>query len=385
MNISAGYSRFQQHFIDDDSSSAYKFNSEFINEIYLFESDLRLSLWTGSKTRYSTKFQHEYLNHADNQRPNMSMGHSERNNLSAMFSMEQQIDISSLKIFNLVVLDASARYNYAKTEKDSTSFQDTVRTNSVSDWTPKVGLALSGGSKISYIFRTSYGRSFRLPGINALFWKGDVQSTGNPGLKPEKSEHSEAGAEIQWKRGIIDISAGATYYHSSITDLVVWAQNSQGIWVPKNLARAQITGHEDFVRINFFDKKLIFEYQNCITTALNKVAEENSYNKSLTFSPGYTTGLSLKINLAPLYGAYQVRLVDDAYTNAANTRSYPSYRLDNARLGLKLEIAKHWQFTTEARADNINDHNYVLIAHYPMTGRERSFHIGLSYGKTGGQ
>jgi vitamin B12 transporter len=57
--------------------------------------------------------------------------------------------------------------------------------------------------------------------MNALFWKNDIRSQGNPDLKPERSEHSDAGFEISLDKPI-KISAGMTYFHSHVNDIIIW-------------------------------------------------------------------------------------------------------------------------------------------------------------------
>ncbi len=379
INLDFGYSQFKQLFLDNDPSNPLKYNSEFINDIFSVGHNHNYIIWNGSLVRSSIRYQRETFTHSDLQRPSMSMGKSIRNNLSSSASVEQLLNLSPLKVFDNLAIDGAIRFDHAGTIKDSTSYQDTVKTNRVDFWSPKFGLALSKGKNIAYILRAGYGKSFRLPTINALFWKGDVQSGGNPGLKPEKSEHSEVGAEFKLKSGSFDFSFGITYYHSFIKDLVVWSPNAQGVWKPANLALSQITGHEDFFKISILNEKIRLSYQNTIATALNKTAGHNQYGNRLTFAPHYTTVISAGFNLTPMYGSYSIRLVDRAYTNEANTRFYDAYRLDDARVGLEAGISRSWTLTAEVKVENIRDVNYVLITHYPMPGREWHFYLGINF------
>jgi len=379
LNFEFGYSLFMQHFLDIDTLRIQRYDSEFTNDIYTITHNQSYSFINGNLSRYSIMYRDETLNQTDRLRPFMSMGKTSRNNLSALMSVSQKADLSKFKLFDIVSLDAAVRFDISRTEKDSTSFADTVKTNSTKQLSPKFGIAISKGNKFSYIFRASYGKSFRLPTLNALFWKGDVRSSGNPGLKPEKSEHSEAGLELKLDLDKITITGGLTYFHSFVRDLVVWAPNSQGVWTPKNLAMSQTTGHEDFVHINLFNNKIKLSYQNSITTALNKTAGHNSYGKRLTFAPHYITTISARLNISPLFCSYSVRLVDHAFTNRANTRYYDAYRLDDARLGLSYDLSESWQISAHAEIENIFNTDYVLMTHYPMPERQWSIFVGINY------
>jgi len=170
-----------------------------------------------------------------------------------------------------------------------------------------------------------------------------------------------------------------TYFHSFVKDLVVWAPNAQGVWTPKNLARSQTTGHEDFVHINLLKNKIRISYQNTISTSLNKTSGHNSYGKKLSFSPHYITTISVRLNIASLFCSYSARLVDRAFTNGANTRYYDAYRLDDARLGLNYDLSDNWQVSARAEIENIFDTDYVLMTHYPMSGRQWNIFIGINY------
>jgi len=381
LELEFGYSQYDQHFHDIDTLGTLRYDSEFINDIYTLRHNQNYSFFNGNMSRYTIMYRHEVLNHTDRLRPLLSMGRTSRNNFSTQAAVSQKADLSEFILFDIMSLNAAVRFDISRTEKDSTSYADTVKTNSTKQISPNFGLALSKGENISYIIRASYGKSFRLPTLNALFWKGDVRSSGNPGLKPEKSEHSEAGVELKLDFGDIMISAGLTYFHSFVKDLVVWAPNAQGVWRPKNLALSQTTGHEDFVHIDLFRNKIRISYENTISTSLNKTAGHNSYGKRLSFSPHYITTISARLNLSPLFCSYSVRLVGRAYINEANTRYYDAYRLDDARLGLSYNLSDNWQISIRAEIENIFDTNYVLMTHYPMPGRSWSLFIGLNYQK----
>lgn len=378
-DIEFGYSQFYQHFLDIDTMQPLKYNSEFINDIITITHNQSCSFINGNLSRYSIMYRDETLNQTDRLRPFMSMGKTSRNNLSALLSVSQKADISKTNIFDILTVDAAVRFDISRTEKDSTSYADTVKTNSTKQLSPKFGIAISKGDKFSYILRASYGKSFRLPTLNALFWKGDVRSSGNPGLKPEKSEHSEAGAELKFDFGDISVSGGMTYFHSFIKDLVVWSANAQGVWRPSNLALSQTTGHEDFIHLNLLNNKIRISYQNTIATALNKTQGHNSYGKRITFSPHYITTLSARINISALSFSYSIRMVDSAFIKTANTKSYESYRLDDIRFGFNYGLLNNWQLSASAKIENIFDTNYVLMTHYPMPGRQWNIFVGLYY------
>jgi len=376
-----GFSSFEQEFRDLDA--ILKYHAIFKNNIYSIRHSQNHVLMEGNRLRFGTEFRHDILDHTDLQISAMSMGEPTRDGYGIFLSDEQRIDISKLIFADVIALDGGVRFDYSKTYKDSTSWQDTVRTNDVESWSPKIGAVISKGDRYSYIIRGSYGKSLRLPSMNALFWKGDTRSSGNPGLKPERSEHSEAGIELSGVLGPVRLSGGIIYFHSFVQDLVSWVP-SAGAWRPENVDKAQITGHEDFIEAEFFNRLIFIQYQNTITTALNKSSDDHTaYNQRLVFTPHYITSISTGLNLDFLTLGYTIRLVDSAYTLKSNTKYYPSYRVDDLRAGLKLRLYKLWQAEVHLQINNIFNESYVLMANHPMPGREWNLGFKIAYGLKG--
>jgi outer membrane cobalamin receptor len=396
---SLNFSRYEQHYVDD--SSPTKYDDQYTNDIFTLRHEQQYLFHWANKVHLGGEFRRDILYHTDNYVSSRSMGKTVRDNLGIFFIDEQNFDISRLILVDNAVLSGSLRFDYVATHKDSTSVRDTVKSNSLSNWSPKINIALTKGDKLSYIVRASYGKSLRLPSINSLFWIGDPRRAhGNPGLKPERSEHSEAGFEIKGELGFVNLNGGMTYFHSFINDLVDWTY-SVGVWQPVNINKAQITGHEDFVVLDLFRNKFAIKYQNTITTALNKSPGHEIYNKRLIMYPHYIQTLSAALRW-PLWntslaipglssafrfatavnGKYSIRWVDDVYVKKSNTRYYPGYRLDDLYMGLKFNIASLWSVGVDYKIYNVRNVSYSLMSLYPMPGREWNLGIKLTYGIT---
>ena len=372
-----GISRFEQQFTDTVSVLGY--NSKYTSDILTVRHSQDFIGWRGNLVKAGIEYRKDVLRHDDLYRPSQTMGKTVRDNYSLFLNDEQHIDLSRLKVIDEAVFDISVRYDHVKTNKESTSWQDTAFAGSLDHRSPKIGVALSKGKRFSYLLRASYGKSLRLPSINALFWKGDARSRGNPELRPEKAEHSEAGFELNGDFGAVRLSGGMTYFPSHIIDLVVWMPNS-GIWQPVNNDRAQITGHEDFIKLEMFDRMLSLMYQNTITTAINKSPGHNTYNNRLVFYPHYITSLMAKLKYKFGSLSYSVRSVDKAYTNSANTRYYEAYRVDDLDAGIEFDFHDQWGTRIDFKLNNVWDESYVLMTHYPMPGREWYVGVKITYG-----
>jgi len=101
-----------------------------------------------------------------------------------------------------------------------------------STWNASWGYAFNNGILVS----ASYGTGFKAPTFNDLYWPG----SGNPDLRPEKSESYEIGVNGKHKHWQWGLSGYLTY----INDLINWAPNASGQWLPTNISSARIMGLE---------------------------------------------------------------------------------------------------------------------------------------------
>lgn len=378
--LELGYSRFHQEFHDTlTEPAALQYSSEYLNRIYNLRYTQRHELLSDYFLLLGAEYRRDIFIHDDLYRPDFSMGRSSRDNAGLFLENEKTLALSFFPYFDHLNLSVKARYDYARTEKDSTSWMDTTGTSKTEHFSPQFGIALGGGTEFAMTIRANYGKSFRLPELNALFWRGDIRASGNPGLKPEKAEHSEAGVDFKSDLGWIVMKSGFTYFHNNITDMILWQPNFQGVWTPQNIASARITGHEEYIESSLFDQTLVLRYQNSVTDAINRSGGHNTIGNRLTLFPEYITNLSARFNYEIFRAIYEIRLVGKVFTNSANTRYYDGYRLDDLSLGLTIGINHTWKFETYLKIDNLRSIDYVLLSSYPMPEQNRRFGFSISY------
>ena len=109
----------------------------------------------------------------------------------------------------------------------------------------------------------SFGKGFRAPTLNELFFPG----FGNPALRPEQNWGWDAGFEqFYWeKRG----SFSAAYFHNSLKNLIEYDAN----FIPQNISRARTQGVELEHRIQFCDH-LMFYTNYTYTDALDRATQK---------------------------------------------------------------------------------------------------------------
>jgi len=309
-----------------------------------------------NELKIGSKLQKDVLDHKDLRFPQRSMGKVKRETKNIFVSDNQNLSLPGFLFFENLTLNSSLHKDNTKNLDDFTS--------------PQVGFALSRGQKVRIIIRGDYGKSFRQPSNNALFWKEDVYASGNPDLKPERSEHSEMGVEFKFSLfKNSDFSFGSTYFHNFVKDIIVWRRRFDGKYMPENISRSQITGHEDFVSLKFFNEVLEIFYRNNATEALNKSGDKTYDGKFIPFQPRHVTDLNLLVDYKIFELSYQHRWVSERYRVEANTVKEEPYNLVNLSLGLKKRISK-LEVSLNGQIKNLTDQKYFLIERYPMPGRE---------------
>jgi len=123
-------------------------------------------------------------------------------------------------------------------------------------FSPNLGLIYHLRDDLS--LKLNYGRAFRAPTFNDLYWPDG----GNEDLKPEKGESFEAGLVFSGQR----ISSQVFLFQHKVKNLISWQPlGENGLWQPFNLDRSNSSGVE---------VELDYEVSDGLDCALNY-----SYNK----------------------------------------------------------------------------------------------------------
>ena len=382
-----GYSSFSEEFVNRNPAThvANRFDSKFLNRILTAKQSYAQRLGRRLDQRVVLEYRHDRLDHDDRLRPQFSMGQSDRRTWGLGWSVTHEARPDWSGIFDRLSTRLSARYDRADTrsERPATPVTPAGQSHVTAYVSPLLSLALGGTHGVAYELSASYGKSLRLPSLNALFWRGDSRSSGNPDLRPEKSEHSDVSLDLSTDLGPLSLKGSIGYFHSAVTDLVVWQPNFQGAWQPNNIGRALITGHEESLELVAFRRLITLRYQNAVTNALNQLPSHTVHGKRLPFYPRYLSTISVEVQYRALSVSSVTYMAGRTYTNAANTRSYDAYTVSDLRFGLERPIARYWEVGLRCAFNNVTNENYVLLAQYPMPGRSAEISLSIRYGLVG--
>lgn len=209
------------------------------------------------------------------------------------------------------------------------------------------------------IIRASYGKSFRGPTFNDLYWK-DSYSMGNSDLKPESAREYEAGIEQLLGAGNRVKVAG---FKRKVTDLINW-NRMVSLSRPENVGKADIKGVE---------AEAAFRLSDTMGLGANY-----TYLKALDV----TTGDKIYSTLYPknqVKGHLDIILDTDVhlFTEARVVEHYAPagasawrYTVVDAKLAQKFGRRADAQGEIYFAMTNIFDRKYEAVKGYPMPPKE---------------
>jgi len=255
--------------------------------------------------------------------------------------------------------------------------------------TPLKGLNIKGGARIddysNFGNRTSpsasfswlvfdmlkfhglYGKSFRAPTFNDLYWPredwgiyGGVE--GNVNLKPEIAKSYEAGISVY---PLDSVELDLTYFNSKYKDLISWQSDTSWWWRPTNLDKALIHGIEMNMDLQPFKR---------LKTNLNYTyleAQDTTTCKWLIYRPHNTYKGSVVYDLTDkLKLFFSGRYVTKRFADLDNTVFLKEYFVADSNISYKINDLTEFTLTV----NNIFDRDYQQEYDYPMQGT--SFLLG---------
>lgn len=286
---------------------------------------------------------------------------------------EDSISRKQYSIFNSstinikrLILYPSLRYDYISDIKKNV-------------WTYKFGFNYNLFANYDFHLRSNYGRNFRSPTFNELYWK-DV---GNKNILPEESYNYEIGAVASGNKlffYVFDIS----YIYIDAKNRILWRPGADHIWRPVNILASES-------KIFNTSLKLSFDLKHSL-----KISSELSYsnNSSLKTSASYSGDVTVnkqmiyvpkeqaKISLGLMYASFEVNLfysyIGIRYSDSENLNSLsPASTLDgNIKYGFKIS---NLHVDLKFGINNLTNTDYQYISGYPLPLRNFLFSINLKY------
>jgi len=279
---------------------------------------------------------------------------------SAFISANFSFDIPY--VFDLLHTNAALRYDRHSRISSQTS--------------PKIGASLSRKGKIELVIRANYGRSYRPPNFDDLFYEG-YRVQGNPDLRPERSKGGDAGIELKFSL-YGSIRAEHTYYHSVVKDIILWRQRFDGVFSPYNISRSKMFGSESSFEWKSPRDIVSFSAGHTYSRALNQSGERNTDNKQLPHRPVHMTFIKLSCSHSGFTAGFRKRFVSRRFIREANTKPMPGYDVTDLFSSYKFS-ARSFEITSGISIDNITNEEYMILERAPLPGRAVRFSISVQF------
>lgn len=245
-----------------------------------------------------------------------------------------------------------------------------IRYEWIEEYSPQVSPCLNAKWQVipkRVFLQASYGRSYRIPDFDDLFWPSTANAVGNPNLQPEKSIQTDLGLIFYPLASRFRL--GITLYHREVWDLIEWAPGALGYWRPHNVGKADFRGLE--LEGNFFVPSVgvldILEIETNYTylRAIDRTGERNREGNQLIRRPRHRGNIIASIRCGSWRFLTQWHWVGKRYLTAANTKWLDPYLVGDLEMGRQINR----NIDISLRLINILNRQYRDIREFPVPGR----------------
>jgi vitamin B12 transporter len=230
---------------------------------------------------------------------------------------------------------------FAARRDDNEQFGNAITGSTAWGWSPVADFRL----------RASFGRAFKAPSLNQLFFP----DFGNPALEPERSGSAEIGARANTRAGGFSVAA----YHTEVEDLIVFDPVT---FFPENVSRARIHGVELGYSLDLDAWK--------VDVALDLLDPENrsagtDRGNPLPRRARQTLSVEAHRELKRARVGARLTAEGSRYDDIANRQRLSGY----AALDVLGEYTVHRDWRLQLRIENLFDRDYQTAASFNQPGR----------------
>jgi len=249
--------------------------------------------------------------------------------------------------------------------------------NVFNPFAPSVGGKIQLLAKEQLYLKANAGINYHYPSLNDLYWNPG----GNPNLKPEKAEMTEAGFSYTKNIKNSDLNLDVVGFYNYVSNWIIWLPTEFSYWSPTNLKEVENKGVEATLSLSSTINKLTLKHNaNYAYTASTNIKTnnelDNSIDKQLIYVPfhkfNYTLGATYK-NTSIYYNYSYTGL---RFISTDNNWYMPAYFIHNASISQQIKLKKV-KLTASFKANNLLNQDYQAMAYRAMPGRNFLFSISL--------
>lgn len=251
--------------------------------------------------------------------------------------------------------------------------------NVFNPFAPSIGGKLQLLAKEQLYLKVNAGINYHYPSLNDLFWNPG----GNPNLKPEKAEMTEAGFSYTKTIKNSELNLDVIGFYNYVSNWIIWLPTEFSYWSPTNLKEVENKGIEATFSLSSTINKLTIKHNaNYAYTSSTNIKTDNeldnSIDKQLIYVPfhkfNYTLGATFK-NTSIYYNYNYTGL---RFISTDNNWYMPTYFIHNASISQQIKFKKV-NLTASFKANNLLNQDYQAMAYRAMPGRNFLFSISLKF------
>lgn len=215
--------------------------------------------------------------------------------------------------------------------------------------------------------RANVNRSYRLPGLDDLYWNPG----GNPDLLPEAGWGQELGVQSNATIGSFKLRAGITAFSRQIDNWIQWVPGNS-YWSPRNIRDVWSRGIEHDIAVNWqatdwaASLRLFYHYV--------RSTDESDAGQQLIYVPRHQVGGQVGVQRGTWFLRYNHRCSSRSYTVADHTGSIAGWQRGDVHLGYYWS-ALGLSGRLQASVLNLWNADYELVVNRPLPGRHMQINL----------
>ena len=219
--------------------------------------------------------------------------------------------------------------------------------------------------------RANVNRSYRLPGLDDLYWNPG----GNPELLPEAGWGQEMGLQASTSAGKLELKGGITAFSRQIDNWIQWVPGDS-FWAPRNIRAVWSRGLEHDLELGWknadWSASLRMFYHYIRST------DEADAGQQLIYVPRHQAGGQLAVESGSWFLRYHHRYSSRSYTVADHTDFIGRWQRGDIHLGYR------WQalgLSGRIQGSLLNAWNadYELVVNRPLPGRHWQLNLIINW------